>query len=354
MNKTRILTSINWFALALIMIISSACEQTAGKQGADNKPLSSAKVIQKVSIGIQVSPAMALVMIAKDKGFFLEEGLDVELQEFTAGKFALQAFLSGAIDFAVSGEVPVVLAALQGNQIRVVTQVVERTNNEVRVVAHREKDLLQADKYFKKKKRKLATSFGGGPEFFTYTFLKHFNIDQKQIEILSQKPEDMPAALATGSVDAIAIFDPFAYIAENRLGSSGITFSEPTLYSELYVLNANPSQIENKPQIIEAMIRALDKAGHFIDQDPESSKLIVQKYTRLDRSVIDGIWNNFVFRPSLTQTLIDYWYAQATWAKETGKITSDTIIPDFKKMLEPKFLEKINPTAVKLNEIKKQ
>ena len=160
--------------------------------------------------------------------------------------------------------------------------------------------------------------------------------------------------MATGSVDAIAIFDPFAYIAENRLGDNGITFSEPSLYSELYVLNANPTQIEKKPQIIEAMVKALEKSGHFIAQDPESSKQIVQKYTRLDRVVIDGIWNNFVFRPSLTQTLIDYWTAQAAWAKETGKITSDTLLPDFKKMVEPKFLEKINPTAVKLNEINKQ
>ena len=46
----------------------------------------------KVTVGIQVSPAMTLVMVAKDRGFFEREKLDVELKEFTAGKFALQAF----------------------------------------------------------------------------------------------------------------------------------------------------------------------------------------------------------------------------------------------------------------------
>ena len=76
---------------------------------------------RKVSVGIQVSPAMTLVMVAKDAGFFEKQHLDVELRQFTAGKFALQAFLGGSIDFSVSGDVPVCLAALQGNQIRVVT-----------------------------------------------------------------------------------------------------------------------------------------------------------------------------------------------------------------------------------------
>jgi len=41
---------------------------------------------------LQVTPA---------KGFFLDEGVEVEIKEFTAGKFALQAFLSGSIDYAV-------------------------------------------------------------------------------------------------------------------------------------------------------------------------------------------------------------------------------------------------------------
>jgi NitT/TauT family transport system substrate-binding protein len=290
---------------------------------------------------------MTLVMVAKDKRFFLEEGVDVEIKEFTAGKFALQAFLSGSIDYAVSGEVPVALATLQGNQIRVVAQVVEATTNEVRVVARRDGDLDQANRYFKSKKRKLATSFGGGPEFFTYSFLKHHQIGPEEVEILSQRPEDMIAALEAGSVDAIAIFDPFAFIAEKRLGDEGVTFADPTLYSEFYVLDARPEQIEKNQEIIEALLRALVKAGDFIDEDPETSKQILQRYTKLERDVIDGIWGNFVFRPALTQKLLDYWNAQVVWAIETKIVTPETKVPDFRKVLEPKFLQKVRPDAVK-------
>ena len=306
------------------------------------------KTHTKVTMGIQVSPAMTLVMVAKDKGFFSEEGVDVELKEFTAGKFALQAFLARSIDFAVSGEVPVCLASLQGNRIRVVSQVVERTVKEVRVVALKDGTESSPKDYFNAKKRKLATSFGGGPEFFTYSFLKRHQIPKEGVEIISQKPEDMPAALETGSVDAISIFDPYAFIAEKRLGNKVVTFADPTLYSEFYVLNAQPEQVEKTPEVIESILRAFVRAAAFIEENPDEAKQIMQKYTKLDRDVIDGIWGNFVFRPALVQPLIDYWNAQAIWARDTAKITPDTKIPNFREIVEDRFLKKIKPEAVKL------
>ncbi|HRH93997.1 MAG TPA: aliphatic sulfonates ABC transporter substrate-binding protein, partial [Candidatus Peribacteria bacterium] len=35
-----------------------------------------------ITMGIQTSPAMALVMVAQDKGFFRDAGADVELKQF--------------------------------------------------------------------------------------------------------------------------------------------------------------------------------------------------------------------------------------------------------------------------------
>jgi NitT/TauT family transport system substrate-binding protein len=290
---------------------------------------------------------MTLVFTAKDKGFFLDQGLDVEIKEFTAGKFALQAFLGGSLDFAVSGEVPACLASLQGNQFRVVTQVVESTVNEVRVVALKDGDVTDPHQYFKLKKRKIATSFGGGPEFFTYNFLLYNQIAQDEVEIISQRPEDMPAALATHSVDAIAIFDPFAFVAEKQMRGEVITFANPTLYSELYVLTARVEQIEKSPDVIEALMKALIRAATFIDEHPEDAKEILRRHTKLERDVIDGIWSNFSFKPALNQKLVDYWNAQSIWARNAGKIKPETKVPDFRLLIDDRFLKRLKPEAVK-------
>jgi NitT/TauT family transport system substrate-binding protein len=303
---------------------------------------------KRLTVGIQVSPAMALVMVAKDKGFFEQEGLEIEITEFTAGKFALQAFLSGSIDLAVSGEVPACLAALQGNDFVVVTQVVERTTNEVRVVARRDGNLNDPKTYFKARKRKLSTSFGGGPEVYTVHFLKHFGLKRSDVELVSQRPEDMTVALQSGSVDAIAIFDPFAFIAEKRLGDKAITFTDPSLYSELYVLTAQREMLKNRPEVVKAFVKGLVLAGKFVKKEPEQSKQIVEKYTKLDREVIDGIWPNFVFSPALTPQLLEFWQAEAKWAKDSKTVRPDTPIPDFRSMIDPNFLRAIAPDDVKI------
>ncbi|MEJ0001880.1 MAG: ABC transporter substrate-binding protein [bacterium] len=303
------------------------------------------KELEHVTVGIQTSPAMALVMVAKDKGFFEKEGLNVELKEFTAGKFALEAFLGGSLDFSISGDVPVTLASLQGNKFVVPAQVVGKTQNEVRVVARKEAGLETSDQYFKAKKRKIATSIGGGPEFFTYEFLNKLGISKDQVEIVSQAPKDMPAALISGSVDAIAVFDPFAYIAEKQLGDKSITFTDASIYSELYVIEAKESVKEN-PATLEKLLKGLVEAEKFTKNNPEEAKAVVMKYTKLDKETVDGIWGSFDFRIALTPQLLEYLNREAQWAKDSGKVTKDTVIPNFQDVIYSAPLKKISSGAV--------
>lgn len=324
------------------LIFSKCASETKKNQPIRNK-------ISKLTVGIQVSPAMTLVMVAEDKGFFDKSGVDVEIKEFTAGKFALQAFLGGSIDIAVSGEVPVTLSTLQGHKFRVLAQVVERTINECRVIVRKEEGLDSPVKFFYAKKRKLSTSFGGGPEFFTYNFLKKHNISKNQVDLISQRPEDMPAALSNGTVDAISIFDPFARIAEIRMGEKGQTFTAPDIYSELYVVDVMQKTIDEKPELLKAFLKGLYEAQFFIQKNPEESKEILIKYTKLDRQIVDDIWNNFIFKPSLNHYFIEYTTAEAKWAIEKGSFPNSTPIPDFKSIMYPDFLREIDADAVSID-----
>jgi len=299
-----------------------------------------------VTMGIQTGPANALPMIAEDMGFFEDEGVDVELVQFTAGKFAMQAFLAGSLDLAVSGDVPVALSAMEGNRFYVISQVVEATKNEVRIVARAEPGLADAQSYFQGKRRRLATSFGGGPEFYTYNFLRKHNITD--VEIISQKPEDMPVSLDSHTVDAIAIFDPHAYFAQQRLGDKGVTFTDDSLYSELYVLSAKTEWVEADPERSRKILRALVKASEYAEQDPDGAKAIVMRYTHLDRKTVDGIWGDFVFRPALNRILPTYLGQEAQWAQDTGKVKAGTATPDFGQYIYSQPLRDVKPDAVAL------
>jgi len=334
-----------WLFGALVIIIGIVFLTNTG----ENKGQTPTE-LPKLSVGIQTSPAMALVMVAEDKGYDKKNGVDVEIKEFTAGKFALQAFFGGSLDVAVSGDVPVALSTLQGNKTLVVGQVVERTVNEVRVVARKDETVGDAKAYFTVKKRKLGTSFGGGPEFFTYEFLNDLGIGKDQIEILSQTPADMPAALFSGSVDAISIFDPFAYKAEKLLGDKAVTFKNPNIYSELYVINVQPSVKENSEQQKEivSFLKALIEAEKFTTQNPEEAKAIVMKYTKLDKETVDSILGSFGFRVALTPQLLEFWNREALWAKATDKVKKEVVTPNFREIIFDEQLRKIDAKRVGL------
>ncbi len=318
--------------ICLILVIALA--------GCITKPTNEKLSGEKLTVGLQSTPSSALVIIASDNGYFEEEDLDVELVEFTAGKFALQAFLADKIDFAVVGDVPVVLANMNGNKFSVLSQTVSSTS-ENRVVVLKDGSLPDPEPagYFLSKKRKLATSIGGTPEFYTYNFLKYYNISPNSVEIIAQKPEDMPVTLTTGAVDGISIFEPYPSISEDMLPNKTLTFTIPaSVYSPLYVLVARDEWVNANPDKATAFMRALIKAQRFIENEPATAQEIVAKRTKFSVQQIKSIWSHYKIAATITPELMQYWDAEAEWAIQTNKSQSQK--PDFSKILRKEFLDK--------------
>lgn len=290
-----------------------------------------------VQLGLQLTPASSLVQIAKEKGFFEKNGVNVEIKEFTAGKFAFQAMLANSADLSVVGDIPVALAKLQGNDFVVLAQIGENYNEAPVIV--RDDGSATPQEYFLKTKRKLSTSLGGTPEFSTYLFLKEFNIPVSQVEIIAQKPEEMVGALASGSVDAIAIFEPYPSLAEQTLLGKTKRFTLPAgVYPTAYLLAANTEWVEKNPEKAVAVLKALKEAKDFAKQNPVESQQIVSKYTKFESAIIQKIWSDFDLRVWLSDHLVDTWQKETAWAVETGKI-NPTPVPDFTTLFRPDLLQ---------------
>lgn len=303
--------------------------------------------VQELTVGIQNSPSNSLIIIAYKKGFFDTTKVKVVIQEFSAGKLALQALLGEAndLDVAVSAETPIALSSLGGNKIKVISQIVD-AKNECRVVVRKDGDLSTPEEYFDKI-RKLATSEGGSPEWLTYNFIKHFELEQSPIEIVAMLPENMPVALSTNSVDGISIFDPYARIAENELGDNALTFYNSDITS-FYVMSVKENTITTKSEALEELIKGLLKAQEFIEENPDEAKKIVAEQTKLDIAILDETWSNYSFAVGLSTSLVDLLGAQSTWAIETGKYPSGTTIPDYNQIVYPEILKKVAPDAIDL------
>jgi len=285
-----------------------------------------------LKVGFQTQDVSTLVVIADQKGLFKEEGLDMELVDFSAGKFALQALLANQVDFAIVGDVPIVLAAMAGNEFYVIGQPIE-SSNENRVIALKDGGLNNPRDYFLAKKRKVSTFSGGTAELFTAEFMSYYGINMNQIELVYQKPEDSVAAISSKSIDAVSFFEPYPYIAEKKLGNEVMSFeSPPGIYSSLYSVVAQKQLVDKNPQAAVKFMRALIKAQKFVEENPEEAQKLVAKRSGFALDEIQVPWDRYVIKATITNQLILNWEKVAKWAIDTNK-TKSAVVLDFNKIL---------------------
>ncbi|QQR93023.1 MAG: NrtA/SsuA/CpmA family ABC transporter substrate-binding protein [Candidatus Iainarchaeum archaeon] len=284
-----------------------------------------------VRIGFQNTPASALVQIADEKGLFEKNGVHVKLEEFTAGKFALQAMLAGSVEMSTPAEIPVMLAKMQGNELYVLSEIGENQNEAPMIVRADGNPTIQD---FFSQKRKLSTSLGGTPEYATYQYLKHFNISRENVEIIAQKPEEMVGALSSSSVDAIVIFEPYPSLAEQTLTGTTRYELPPGVYTTAYLLAANKTWVDQNPEQAKSILKALKEAEDFARENPVVAKEIVARRTKFSPELINKIWSDFDLRARISDQLIQTWNEEARWAIDTNKVTS-TVIPNFTTLLRP-------------------
>lgn len=299
-------------------------------------------------LGLSTQPSNGLLWVAVDKGFFKEEGLQVDIKEFAAGKLALQAMIGGSLDLTTPAEFPITLATVNGEKISILTQVNETNGGFPMIFRKDGQEVFNSSTYFAKK-RKIGTALGGGPEFFTLDFLKKYNIKSTQYEIVGMKAEDLPLALANGNVDGIAIFEPFAHFAIERTGADNLfVIYEPELYSETIVLAGKTNWVNNHNEETERFIRALKKSYDFIKSNPEGAMASVSLHTKLDLVTVKNIWPTFTYELGLNKKLISTMEAEAKWAKATDKTKNDVNVIDFSQILFSQSLRNILPAAVDL------
>lgn len=78
---------------------------------------------EKIRIGWVYAMANAPVIIAKEKGYFEEMGLDAEIRSFASGPIVHQALAAGELDMAYIGSPPVYHWFSRGLESRILAKV---------------------------------------------------------------------------------------------------------------------------------------------------------------------------------------------------------------------------------------
>ncbi len=296
---------------------------------------------EKLTIAIASISMSAPIYVALDRGFFRQEGLDVSVEPYAAGKDALAAAMGGKADMATASETPVVFTVMGGSRLFVIATICD-SEKDLAIIARKDKGISQPADL---KGKAIGVTPGTASDFFLESFLDFYNVPKQTTKTVPLKPDEMQPALTAGRVDAVATWEPVAGRVRAELGAAVQTYYATGFYRETWNIIAVPDLVKKRPEAVQKMLRAVISAERFIIEKPAEAQQIVASHLRVDKAVVAAAWNDFYFRIALDQSLLVNLENQARWAIR-NKLVTGTEVPNFMGSLYPEALKAVRPDSV--------
>ncbi|HEY7716833.1 MAG TPA: ABC transporter substrate-binding protein [Candidatus Binatia bacterium] len=236
------------------------------------------------------SSSWATAWIAKEAGYFLDEGLDVELIRVGGSTRMVAAMLGGSAPIIQAGAAAALAATAAGSDVVIIGAT--GTVSPFRLMARPE---IKQPSDLKGKKAGI-TTFGSTSDQVVRIALKKFNLEpNKDVALLSlgAQPEVF-AALQSGAIDVGALSFPL-YPKAAQLG-----MRELVNFGSLGVEDINGTVITTRSYIAKnretalGFMRAFTRGMHRYRTDKEFSKRVLAKYGKVnDAEILEGTWQDY-------------------------------------------------------------
>ncbi|WP_409344621.1 ABC transporter substrate-binding protein [Paenibacillus sp. MBLB4367] len=252
--------------------------ETAAKGQASPQP---DKKLEKVKYAAFNGVSGLAVRFGAEKGFFKEEGIDVE---FISTSDPVAGLTSKEIDIADVNTTAAIVAGGKGAPIKIVSSMF-RTKGPFYLVA---KPGINSIAELKGKKVG-AAAFGSGLDAYTKVILKANGLGANDVTFIANGANEAAyASLESGQVDATIIHEPFASLAEKngkgKLLAKGWDYL-PTFHTG--VLASNTTFIDKHPELVEKLLRAYFKSQDYAKNHLDEYKQYFLKNVKIDADVFD-------------------------------------------------------------------
>ena len=144
--------------------------------------------------------------VSLEKGFFNQEGLDVEIAGiFKCGPEEMTGFASGSLDIGYVGEAPTT-TAVANKTVRVVVLAQVNTEGSA-IVVRKDSDIKKVPGLIGK--TIAVPGYAQVQDFLLRKALVKYNVDPKKVNIIVLKPPEMIGALRTSQIDAFIAWEPY-------------------------------------------------------------------------------------------------------------------------------------------------
>lgn len=222
--------------------------------------------------------------VAMDKGYFREEGIDVEVAGiFNAGPEEMSAFASKSLDIGYLGVAP--SATGTANKSASV-KAVALANAEGSSVVVRKDSAIAGVKDLAGKTVAIP-GYSSVQDFLLRKALEGAGVDPKKVNIIVIKPPEMIVALDARQIDAFIAWEPHPSKSVT-MGVGRVLISSTTIWKHhpCCVVAVEGVFYSENQQMVKAFIKAHVKATEYIRKNPAEALRIGMKYTGMDEATI--------------------------------------------------------------------
>lgn len=314
-----------------LMLVSFGCRQ---KESAPK---------EKVTLGVASIIMATPIFIAREKGYFAEEGLEVVCKPYAFGKKAMEGMFAGENDIATVAETPIIFQSFVRNDFSIFATFFQ-SYNDAKIVAGKDKAIsLPADL----KGKRIGTIEGTSAHYFLYMYLLEHGIDSATTTISFYPAAELANVLKNDMVDAIVAFEPYAYNAKLAMPGETVTLPQSTLFRETFNLVAMKGWAEQHRQTLEKMIRATDRAVTFVQHAKQESIDILVKNTPFSKELLEAVWDDYSYQVSLDNSMLTTMEDEARWAIET-KLVDRRTVPNYLEYYYLDAMKAVKPEAISI------
>lgn len=287
-------------------------------------------------------------IIAKEKGYFEEEGLDVDLQLLTDPSVSTTMVASGEAQFYSISNYQAINLVDKGSEVCLLAPVVNAGNTQV-VVAGANVDIKSAKDL---EGKKMGYTDGAGVIVAVKNMCNDLGVDFDKIELVNLQASDMLASLQSGQIDLFAAWEPWGIKAEES--GAKILFTGTHSYlpenegnvdylNFIVAIDASKSFVEENPEAAKAYVRAMIKATDYINNNKKESSKIIAEKINLDEETCFKIMEKNVYNVAYDESFKTSGDELAKYMKESGLNTS---LVTFDQYANTEILKAVNPSLV--------
>lgn len=289
--KKSILAGILAFTLLLSLAACSGSNSNSGSGSGEAKASGSGLEKTEFNLGYLNSTAHLLAFVAKEEGYFKDEGLNVTLTQFSSATELASGLESGKLDVAFIGLVPALTFQSQGHDLTIFGGAM--TNGHGYVIKSEFTEGKSDWDISILKGRNVASVKNSVQNAELQILLKNAGIeigegDDKVNIVYFDSQKDAYAALQNDTIDAASVYSPYASLAEGQGYKIVYRCSEEEALKNQPCCRqvASTKALEASPAAYNAFERALIKAYKFTQENEDGTIADVKKYIDIDEGYI--------------------------------------------------------------------